>query len=316
MDYHDSTVGIAPSSDPAATVGDASMTGSGATTHTPSFLLELARAMQVAAGHEHERIAAAVAEDATAHVERTQVRAAAETEELRRLAAEDVERIRAWSATEIERVRDEAARRTEQRRNDLDDFLRRHDEIIGIEIAGVDAAVQAYRATLQAFFDELNGSTNPADIAARAGSLPRPPDLDTVRALARSGAVARFAEDSVETTGDDMDDSASANNQPNDPGASVADSPAATSDDPGRDDDGMVGVGVMDPDAIGAAAELPGELEAAGPEADHGAEPAAEGDALGEPEVHAGTAVRLLRSIATWTEPSVSKPQDPTPPDR
>ena len=167
----------------------------------PSFLAELAKAMQTAAHQERERITAIVADEANEHRERARTRAAAETEELRRLANEDVERIQAWSVTEIERIRSEAARRTDERRSNLETYLRQHEAIIATEIGGVDTAVQDYSATLERFFDELTSSTDPSEIARRAGNLPPPPDLDDVRAEARAGAVARVAE----STPDDSD---------------------------------------------------------------------------------------------------------------
>jgi hypothetical protein len=160
---------------------------------TSSFLDELARAMQAAADRERERIAAAVAEDATANVTRARARGAAETGELRRMAEEDVAGIGAWLKSEIERVRREAARRTDERRADLDAYLRQHDSIIESEVASVDAAVGDYRTTLDRFFGDLGQATNPSDIASRAGHLPSPPDLEAVRAAARADAVAALS---------------------------------------------------------------------------------------------------------------------------
>ncbi len=312
MDYHDSARGTAPALDPTASAADGPVTGSGVMNRTTAFLAELARAMHVAAGQEHERIVAAVAEDASAHVERTQARAATESDELRRLANEDVERIRTWSATEIERIQAEAARRTDERRHDLEEYLQQHDAIIATEVEGVHLAVQDYRATLDTYFDELTGSSDPAMIAARAGSLPPPPDLDTVRALARSSAVARFAEGPAATVGDDPGGPAGADGSPSDQAAAAEPSPA-DADDPQPVEDGAVRVGVMDPEAIGAAGELPDERPVAGPNGDAPAEPGNDGGTDSGSEEHASAAVRLLRSIAPWTAPTaVEEPPDST----
>jgi hypothetical protein len=58
----------------------------------------------------------------------------------------------------------------------------------------VNAAVQDYNATLDRYFEELAGSSDPASIVARAEALPAPPDLDAIRAQARARAVSQFAE--------------------------------------------------------------------------------------------------------------------------
>ena len=160
----------------------------------PGFLSELASAMRATAERERETIAARVAEDASVHIEKVRSRAAIETEELRRLAEEDVQHIEEWSAAEMDRIRAEADQKIEDRRASLDDYLRQHDAIIDTEIEGVDAAVKGYGETLDTFFAELSEAGDPATIVARAEALPAPPDLDQVRAAARSSAVAMFAD--------------------------------------------------------------------------------------------------------------------------
>lgn len=160
----------------------------------PGFLSELASAMRATAERERETIAARVAEDAAVHVEKVRSRAAIETEELRRLAEEDVQHIQEWSAAEMDRIRAEADQKIEDRRASLDEYLRQHDAIIETEIEGVDAAVRGYSATLDGFFAELAEAGDPSAIVARAEALPAPPDLDQVRAQARSSAVAMFVE--------------------------------------------------------------------------------------------------------------------------
>jgi hypothetical protein len=150
--------------------------------------------MRATAERERETIAARVAEDASVHIEKVRSRAAIETEELRRLAEEDVQHIEEWSAGEMDRIRAEADQKIEDRRASLDDYLRQHDAIIDTEIQGVDAAVKGYGETLDTFFAELSEVGDPAAIVARAEALPAPPDLDQVRAAARSSAVAMFAD--------------------------------------------------------------------------------------------------------------------------
>ena len=169
---------------PMIATADASDAGGGSRNIVPAFLTELARAMQAAAERERDYIAEFVTKEAAEQVEKSRVRAAAETEELRRLAEEDVALIKDSLKTEIERLRRDADRRMDERRNSLQDYLAKHESIIATEIDGVDAAIRGYRAALDGFFDDFKGSTDPADIARRAGSLPEPPDLDEVRAIA------------------------------------------------------------------------------------------------------------------------------------
>jgi hypothetical protein len=159
----------------------------------PGFLAELAVAMRATAQKERERIAARVADDAAAHVDKVRARAAIETDELKRLAEEDVQHIQDWSAAEMERIRGEADKKVEDRRTSLEEYLQQHDSIIDTEIEGVNVAVSEYSATLDRYFEELSQSDDPSTIVARAEALPAPPDLDQVRAQARSRAVAAFA---------------------------------------------------------------------------------------------------------------------------
>jgi hypothetical protein len=268
---------------PDAPMGDAAGSSAGSVhpgrpDPKPSFLAELAQAMQAAAGHERDRIAASVADDATAHIGRVKSRAAAETDELRRLAEQDVEQIAAWEETEIERVRATSARRTEERRERLERYLVRHAAIIDTEIDGVNGAVEGYRTVLGGFFDLLADSNDPAEIARLASSLPDPPDLDTVRAEARTAAIARFADEDADAGEDDSEGPA-----PSGPDAGTA---------------GMVAV--MDPavQANGEDAESPvtpvdeptGMADA--PTAEEATTPVAG---------QATTVARLLRTIAPWT---------------
>lgn len=245
----------------------------------PSFLAELAQAMQAAAGHERDRIAASVADDATAHIGRVKSRAAAETDELRRLAEQDVDQIAAWEQTEIERVRATAARRTEERRERLERYLVRHAAIIDTEIDGVNGAVEGYRTVLGGFFDQLAGSNDPAEIARLASSLPDPPDLDAVRAEARTAAIARFADEDSDAGEDDSE------------------GPAPS----GRDAETAGMVAVMDP-----AAQAP-DQDAESPAATPVDEPTGTTDAPMAEEAtapiagQATTVARLLRTIAPWT---------------
>ncbi|MGZ9160274.1 MAG: hypothetical protein ACXW4T_03820 [Candidatus Limnocylindrales bacterium] len=299
-------------------------------TQAPAFLTELAHAMQAAADRERERIASVVAEEASVHVEKVRSRAALETDELRRLAEEDVTRIEEWSASEIERVRAEAAQKTSDRRASLEEYLHQHDAIIASEIEGVDGAVRDYGVTLETFFAGLADSNDPSEIVRRAETLPAPPDLDEVRAAARSEAVGRFAgpaapesTDAESTgdaatatdTGDTTDASAGgetveavaivepveATATAETDGARMPDQAEATADasTPAGDEDDAGPVGVMDPSTAPVAGW-----------------PADDRLAIAQTTDHASAAVRLLRTVAPWTAPvHAGEPEPPTDPD-
>jgi hypothetical protein len=272
----------------------------------PTFLAELARAMHAAAERERERIDEVVTKEAAEQVEKSRSRAAAETEELRRLAEEDVARIKEWSRTEIERIRRDADRRTDERRRNLEGYLVKHESIIATEIDGVDTAIRGYRAALDRFFDEFTSSTDPADIARRAGSLPAPPDLDEVRATARVNAVSELA---------NAPDDAAAGPVTDERALVGEGGPAPSANADARDDppsDAETGLGVMDPDAVGRSDSLPDPVAEVDAEAVPTSATAPPPDALYvEPEDpveatvtesanHTGAAVRLLRSITPW----------------
>jgi hypothetical protein len=301
---------------------------------TPELLGELARAMQNAVDHERERIAALVNQGGTAHVERVRARAASEAEELRRLAEEDVDRIKEWSTTEIARIREEVSRRTGARRSSLEQYLTHHDAVTKREIESIENAIRDYGETLKRFFSELTRSSDPEEIARRAGSLPPMPDLDAIGSAARAAAVS--ASDDVEagTVPGPWTESIPAPTG-SVPGGQIEASGGDTSTDTGL-------VGVMDasnepaaeastePDAtVGDTVMLAVDTSvtpvttvpessmdaaaASGTETDGNAE---SGESPAEPpapsEPH-GAAVRLLRSIAPWTAPTNDQNGDDQP---
>jgi hypothetical protein len=195
---------------------EASTTGDGATDiataaedaapaviHRPSSLAvlkaEIARAMQVAADRERERIDAGMGEEETAQVEKIFARASAEAAELSRQADEDVSVVNAWYKDEVRRIRAEADRQIDDRRAGLELSLTHHGSLIEAEIDSVHIAVQGYRGSLNAFFRRLAEERDPSAIARLAGDLPDPPDLDDIRAEARSAAMQALEQGSAET---------------------------------------------------------------------------------------------------------------------
>jgi len=307
MDQNDSVGAVSEGGGPVITSDHERAPGAAANV-VPSFLAELTRAMQSAAEQQREEIAGVVKDDAAAQVDMARKRGAAEAGELRKLADQDVDGIEAWAAEETERIRREAGERTDKRRKELEAHLAKHDSIIESEIEGVGVAVSDYRSTLDDFFDQLREATNPADLARLAGSLPPPPDLETVRGVARADAVAKFANAPEESTEDVADEAVTAEAEPvTDDAEPTADTvepvvadaePAAAEVEPAvaeaseaADDStddaggGKAGVGVMDPDAVGRSADLPDEPVEAGVAVSAQRETAA---------------ARFLRTIAPW----------------
>jgi hypothetical protein len=244
------------------------------------FQAELARAMQMAARHEQDRIVAAVLEDADVQVDRTRARAAVESAELRRLAEDDADRIRAWSDAEIKRIREEAARRAEERNVDLETFLQWHEAMIETEVVAVAMAVRQYETTLHQFFVDMSSSIDPAYVVHQADLIPHPPNLEIVRAAARADAVARFQEKDEYAAAEETDVVADFSN--------------------------TVGIGVMDPTAISSAASFAERAE------DQESGPSNRGVAAGADEpsgAHPNPAVRLWRSVAALSAPSPDIPR-------
>lgn len=231
---------------------------------TDAFLAEMARAMQLTADRERERLGAAATTEMTAFVERVRSRGAAEAAQLRRLAEEDVERIGSWSETEIERIHRETERQIEARRARLEEYLVQHSSLIEHEITRIQTAVDGYHAALADFVGRLSGKTDPAAIAELAGAVPPPPNLEKVASQARGELVGGIVEDQARSR------------------AAAADAPAASAADTAADLPAPTGrepVGVMDPLPAAPADE---------PQRSH----------------EGGTAVRLLRALAPWTAPA------------
>ena len=267
MDQYDPDAPGSEGGGPVITTDHERAQGAAAAGVVPSFLAELTRAMQAAAERQREEIATVIDDDAAGQVEIARKRGAAEAGELRRAAERDVDGIQAWAAEETERIRREATQRTDKRRKELEAHLTKHESIIDSEVVGVGVAVKDYRSTLDDFFDQLRGADNPSELARLAGSLPPPPDLESVRGLARADAVATFAnapEDAADDAIEDAtevaaDDSVAAELEPpadQAEAAGVIDAHAAgeSVDDSAADEPG---IGVMDPEAVGRSADLP-----------------------------------------------------------
>jgi hypothetical protein len=262
-----------------------------------SLLSGIARAMQVAAEQERERIDASVGEDETAQIEKIHVRAAAESDELKKQAEEDVRLVDAWREDQIQRVREDADRQIDDRRRRLEQSLTHHGSLIQTEVQSVQVAVRGYRASLGAFFGRLSEAKDPSAIARLAGTLPDPPDLQEVRADARSGAMKEIEQNSAAETSDPTAES------------------LETGD--GSSEVGQEPVGVMDPGLVKHSAatfsrtylarDASVPSEPSDSQAPWSPTPSEVFSTLSPREAHASeenVAVRLIRSLTSRTRPT------------
>ena len=151
------------------------------------FLAELVRAMQTAAGLERARIGEDIDRRRQQQIDEVQARKASEADRMRELAAEDVQGIEAWVEVETARIQLERERRATAVREDLETSLAEHSTKIDREIETLERAISVYRAQVEAFFDSLDGETDPILIAQKAASRPIFPALG---AAAEAVAVA------------------------------------------------------------------------------------------------------------------------------
>jgi hypothetical protein len=136
------------------------------------FLAELVRAMQTAAGLERARIGEEIERRRQQQIDEVQARKASEADRMRELAAEDVQAIEAWVEVETARIQLERERRATAVREDLETSLAEHGSKIDREIETLERAISIYRAQVEAFFDSLDGETDPILIAQKAASRP------------------------------------------------------------------------------------------------------------------------------------------------
>jgi len=200
------------------------------------FLVELARAMQATAAVQRVRIVEDAERRRQAHVEQVRARESAEADRMRELAAEDMKAIESWADGERKRIQLERHRRATELHEDLDLSLAEHRSKIDREIEGVETAIAAYRAEVEAFFDGLDRETDVVVIAQQASWRPAFPTFDLV--------AEPVAEPSADTAITEQ---------------SVADEPPSGSDEgaagAGSVDSEPAVVGVMDPEAPAEPAE-------------------------------------------------------------
>lgn len=174
-------VGDAPeSAEGSVSEAVASESGDAAPDDGTAFLAELTRSMQAAAGAERKRVEDDIERRRTAHLETIAARRESEATKMRELAAEDLKAIDDWAESERQRIGRERDEKAAALQVDLDTSLTEHGATIDREIAGVEAAVAAYRSETDAFFAGLDTETDPVEIARQAGRRPRFPDLATI----------------------------------------------------------------------------------------------------------------------------------------
>ena len=189
----------------------------------PSFLREIARAMQAAVDRERGRI---TAEETTssldAHVQKVRVRAATEAADLKRLASR--------TSTRSERGRRPRPSASASRRRAgsaragriLGRHLRQHEALVDREISGASEAFERNIApSWTGSWARVSGKRR-REIARLVELLPEPPNVDDVAAAARAHAFAQLSRSEA----------------------------AADAESAGPDV-----VGVMDPGVVGASAE-------------------------------------------------------------
>jgi hypothetical protein len=145
-----------------------------------TFLAELAKAMQSTAASEQARAVEGTEQRRQAHIDAIRAREALEAEDLRELAKEDVKGIDAWSDGEIKRIKLERERRIASRREQLQIRLEEHHSVVAREVENVEAAISAYRADIDHFFNRLETETDPVEIARLAGTRPAFPVLEFI----------------------------------------------------------------------------------------------------------------------------------------
>jgi hypothetical protein len=266
-----------------------------------SLKAEIARAMQVAADHERERIDAGIGEEETAQVEKIFGRASAEAAELSRHADQDVSLVNAWYKDEVKRIRAEADRQVDDRRTRLEQSLTHHGSLIEAEIESVHVAVEGYRASLGAFFGRLSEERDPSAIARLAGDLPDPPDLDGVRGEARAAAMQALVQASAETA-DPVDKSQSNGNGRN--GRDREPVPVMDQDTAAGQTGSLTGTAVV---AAAPVATTPADHGAPSPEpsdTDAEAPPAEAASSDANVANGANVASRLVRAFTKWTSPT------------
>ena len=154
---------------------------------------ELSRAMHRAALAQHKRMVAEVAGLRSSQAEAIKTRTAGEADQLKLESDADIEEIDLWARTATEMIAEERVRRMDARRERLMAQLARQELIAERELMAVDVTLEDHEAALEAFFNQLEGETDPTAIARLASTMPSLPSLSEAADAAKRHAISEFA---------------------------------------------------------------------------------------------------------------------------
>lgn len=148
-------------------------------THRPErFLADLTRAMQAAAEAARDQSLGQFEAESKQFVDEIQARSAEEAATLRQDSESDIAGTREWSKAEMARIREETEARIAKRRAQLDHDLETHAELVQVRIGHVNQRLEAYRAEMADFFEQLLKVDDPTRFATLAEQMPEPPTLE------------------------------------------------------------------------------------------------------------------------------------------
>jgi hypothetical protein len=107
----------------------------------------------------------------------------AEAVRARKAAAQNRRAVDAWAATAQRQIKSERQRRKVEIAADLRRTLREQNQQVERRVKDVEAALAAYRAEVDAFFDAIAQERDPVSIAQRARRRPAFPVLDTTTSI-------------------------------------------------------------------------------------------------------------------------------------
>src|SRR5215210_4946495 len=142
-----------------------------------AFLAELTKAMQASAAAERDRANAEIDRRRLEHLTAIEARRKSTADEMAALADQDLRAIDAWAEGERRRVDRERETRAAAVRDDLRASLAEHGSKIDREVDAAEAAIAAHRVSVETFFTELDGETEPVAIALQARRRPTFPSL-------------------------------------------------------------------------------------------------------------------------------------------
>jgi hypothetical protein len=137
----------------------------------------LVKAMRDAARAARDETTARMRADAAARVDEIRSESAAAAVALRKQADDDVAAIREWSRTEAARIKTETETKITARKNDLASQAEAHAAQTEQFMGEVKAAITAFEAEMERFFDILLAEDDPARLATLAERLPEPPSF-------------------------------------------------------------------------------------------------------------------------------------------